>query len=497
MNNDRITTIQSGASLSRHFAIVTKGKRQARSGRIVRALRSLLLISLSVVGRLPGQQTSQFQGSVPIGRPITTSLTLTLDDAIQRGLKANLGLLERVSYSKEARAERIRALSALLPQVTGSFDESVEQSNLQSLGLEIKIPPALGVTIPTIVGPYQYMEVGASVSTRVMDWAAIKSLRSARATESAALLSQQDARDVVVQAVANAYLLVLADASSLESIRAQMNTAEALFRRAVDQESAGTSPEIDVLRAEVELKTQHQRFLAEQNQSEKDKLSLGRIIGLPAGQEFAINDRLSFAPLPRFNQVEAQQIAREQREDYQSARRLVQAAEESLSAARGERYPTVHFNGFYGDGGSRLNHSHSVFSATAAINFNIFDGGRIDADEQEARARLKQRSDELADLDGQIDVQVREGFLDIQTAAEQVNVAQINLTLANRTLEQAKDRFTARVTDTIELVQAQETVAKANDALIAALYEHNIAKVSLARVLGVTEQQLHEFIQVG
>ena len=432
-----------------------------------------------------------------MGAATTTSLTLTLDDAIQRGLMANLGLLERDSYSKEERAERIRALSALLPQVTGSFSESVEQSNLQSFGLSIKLPPALGVTIPKIVGPFQYTEVGATVSARAFDWSAIKTLSSARATEAAAQLSVQDARDLVVQAVANTYLLVIADASLLESTRAQMNTAEALFKRAVDQESAGTSPEIDVLRAEVEFKTQHQRLLTQQNRLGKDKLALGRVIGLPAGQELSISDHLSFTPPPRLTQAEAQRIARERGPDYQRARRLVQAAQESVAAAQAERYPTLLVDGFYGDGGERLTNSHSVFYVTGAVRVNIFDGGRIGANVQEAMARLKQRSDEFADLGGQIDAQVDAAFLDIQTAAEQVDVAQSNLKLADKTLEQAKDRFASGVADTIELVQAQESVAKATDALVSALFAHNIAKVSLARILGRTEQRLHEFIQVG
>ena len=480
-----------------HISSITEGELVRRGSSIFRALRNLLLISMSIVGRAPGQQASPFQGSVPMGDGRVTSLTLTLDDSIRRGLKANLGLLERDSYSKEERAQRMRALSALLPQVTGSFSESVEQSNLQSYGLNLMLPPGLGITIPKIVGPFQYTQAGVTASARVVDLAAIKNLSSARATESAALLSVEDARGLVVQAVANAYLLVIADASSLESVQAQMNTAQALLSRAADRESAGASPEIDVLRAELELKTQHQRFLVEQNQLEKDKLSLGRIIGLPAAQDFTIYDRISFTPLPRFNQAEAQQKAREERQDYQCALRLVQAAEEAVAAARAEHYPTVDVNGFYGDGGSRLGNSHSVFAVTAAIKFNLFDAGRIHANVQEARARLQQRSNELADLGGQIDAQIREAFLDIQTAAAQVDVAQSNLTVANKTLEQANDRFAAGVADTIELVEAQESVARADDALIAALYAHNVAKVSLARILGGSEQQLQEFIQVG
>jgi len=130
------------------------------------------------------------------------------------------------------------------------------------------------------------------------------------------------------------------------------------------------------------------------------------------------------------------------------------------------------------------------------VKFNIFDGGRISGDIVQAQAALKQRRDELADLGGQIDYQVRSALLDIQSAADQIAVARSNLDLANQTLAQARDRFAAGVTDTIEVVQAQGSVAIANDNLISALYAHNLAKVGLARALGAAEQQIQKFMEV-
>jgi outer membrane protein TolC len=167
-----------------------------------------------------------------------------------------------------------------------------------------------------------------------------------------------------------------------------------------------------------------------------------------------------------------------------------------VKAAHGQWYPTLGVNGYYGDAGVYLNSSHGVFDVTGSVNFNIFNGGRIRADEEQARAALKQRSDELADLGGQVDFQIRAAFLDIQSAADQVTVAQSNQELANETLAQARDRFTAGVADTIEVVQAQESVASATDGLISALYAHNLAKASLARALGMAEQGIKRFIEV-
>ena len=385
-------------------------------------------------------------------------------------------------------------MSALLPQVTGTLSENEEQINLKTLG--INFPPNPVLKIPTIAGPFSYTAAQANVSAKIFDWSARRNLRSARASEEAAQLSVQDARDLVTQAVASGYLLVIADASRAESIQAQVVTDDALYRKARDQHDAGVAAGIDVLRAEVQLKTDQQQLLAQRNQLEKDKLALGRVIGLPSGQTFRVASTTPFAPLTDVSQEQAIQLALSQRADYQSAQKQVEAAQQSLAAARAEWYPTVNLNGYYGDSGPTLANSHGVFAIDGSLNFNIFNGGRIRGEIEKARAALKQRSDDLADLGAQVEVQVRNAFLDLQSAAEQVSVARENLNLSNQTLDQARDRFSAGVTDNIEVVQAQGSVAAANDNLIGALYAHNLAKVSLARALGMAGQQIKKFIEV-
>ena len=174
----------------------------------------------------------------------------------------------------------------------------------------------------------------------------------------------------------------------------------------------------------------------------------------------------------------------------------MRAAENSVSAARAERYPNLGVAADYGDYRNDPQQFKRNVHVSSFAKFNIFDGGRISGDIIQAQAALKQRQDELADLRGQIDYQVRAALLDIHSAAEQVAVARSNLDLANQTLTQAQDRFAAGVTDTIEVVQAQGSVAVANDNLIAALYAHNLSKVELARALGSTEQRIQKFMEV-
>lgn len=439
-----------------------------------------------------GQQ-NQFLGSVPAGSASATPIGLSLHDAIDRGLKTNLGLLISDSATESSRGARLQALSALLPRLDARVSQTEEQLSLKTIGFNFHFP---GVSIPTIVGPFHYTDVRALGSWDVFDWSARKTHRAAQETNRAAQLSAMDARDLVVQATANAYLQIIADASRVDAILSQVETAQALYDRTKDQQDAGTAAAIDVLRSQVELKQQQQRLLAQQNQFQKDKLALGRVIGLPDGQDFRLTESAPFAPLTSVTQEQALQAALQQRSDYQSSQALVRAAQETVRSAQAQRYPTGEVTADYGDVGPTLANSHGTFTFVASAKVNLFNGRRIEGEIVQARAALKQRQDELSDLGAQIGYQVRSAFFDIRTAADQVQVAQDNLGLANETLAQARDRFAAGVSDNIEVIQAQESVANANDALILALYAHNTAKVALARALGGAEQGIQKLLEV-
>src|SRR5712692_803409 len=269
---------------------------------------------------LPLAAQSSFRGSVASGQATAAPLMLSLQDAIDRGLKNNLGVLERDNGSRTARAERVKALSALLPNVTGSVSESAQQIDLATFGFRFG-------GFPTIIGPFGYTDVRASATATLLDWSARKRLQSASKEVRASELSLQDARDLVVQAVASAYLEITASAARVEATRVQVATAQALYARARDQHQAGVSPAIDELRAQVELKTQQQLLLSEQNQFSKSKLTLARVIGLPSGQGFEITDTAPYEPLEGLTPDDILRRAYESRADYQSAKAQLEAAE--------------------------------------------------------------------------------------------------------------------------------------------------------------------------
>ena len=440
-------------------------------------------------GGIVQQSAGSFQGSVIAGAASGAPIALSLQDAIDRGLKNNLGLLVSDTASRQAHAERVRALSALLPLVTGGISETEQQINLASFGFRFP-------GVPAVVGPFHFTDARASAS-QSFDLTSIRNRRAAILNERAAQLSVQDARDLVVQAVATAYLQIIADQARIDATRAQVTTAQALYERARDQHRAGVSPAIDELRAQVEWKTLQQQLIAQENQLAKDKLALGRVIGLPPAQAYSISDAIPYAPLEGIAPDEVLKRALESRSDYKSAAMQVRAAETAREAARAERLPTAAVDANYGDLGTSLANSHGTFAVTGSLRFNIFTGGRTRADVEQADAVIQQRKDQLADLQGQIDVEIRDSLLDLKTAADQVAVARDNVDLAGQTLTQARDRFVAGVTDNIEVVQAQESVANANQTLISSIYMHNLAKVQLARAAGMTETNLKQYMGGG
>jgi outer membrane protein TolC len=450
-------------------------------------LRSLLaLISLAAPLTMAGQN---FQGSVASGTATSTPIPLSFAEAIDRGLKTNLGLLTSQQSSEEVRAQRVRALSSLLPQLNGQLSMTEQQLNLQALGFNVKLPPSIGFSIPKVVAPYSYQAALLNASIPIFDYRSLSNLRSSRESQKAAELSVNNARDLVVQAVGNAYLQIIADSARIGATQAEIDADTAVYTNATRRHDAGTAIGIDVLRSQVELKQRQQQLVAVTNQFEKDKLGLARVIGLPIGQEFTVTDPSPALPIDIESVKDALAQAYDHRADFQAAKARVIAAQFSVRAVKAERYPTLTASGFYGDEGLRLtSNSHGVFNATGSINFNVFDGGRIKADVLENNAELTNRRNEMENLRGQIDYEVRSALLDLKAAAEQVEVAKSNVQLAAESLQQSRDRFTAGVTNTVEIVQAQQAVAVADENLINAQFQYNLAKVSLARAVGLAEQ---------
>ena len=429
-----------------------------------------------------------FTGSVPSGDSTPGVLPLSFSDAIDRGLKQNLGLLLSSDNTLAARGEKWKQLSNLLPNVEAKAQENVQTESLKQFGFRLP-------TLPTVIGPFNYMDIRASVTQNVFNWNYIQKTRSANESLKASGYTLQDARELVVLAVGNAYLSAISGAARVETSEAQLKTAQTLFDRAVDQRKAGVSPAIDSLRAQVELQSRQQQLIAARNDYAKQKLALARVIGLPLGQEFALTDKVPYQAFPIPDLQESLKRAYASRSDYQAALTQLRAAELSRRAATAEYYPTFDIEGDYGDIGVNPANSNGTFHVGGTITVPVFQGGKVHADTLQAEATLRQTKARLEDLRGQIDNDVRSALLDLNAASDQVTVALSNVDLAEQTLVQAQDRFSAGVTDNLEVVQAQESVASAHENLISSLYARNLAKVEFARSVGHAEQGVKQYLK--
>ncbi len=433
---------------------------------------------------------SPFSGSTP-GKSVPGVLPLSLQEAIDRGLKQNLGLLLSAANTRSARGERWEQLSALLPHVSAGPAVTASEVNLAQLGFT----SIGGMAIPPSVGPFSYFDARLSVSQSLFDSKLINNTRAANQNLKSAEYTFKDARDLVVLAVGYVYLQGIADEARIETAEAQVETAKALYAQATDQVHAGTSPEIDGLRAKVELQTRQQQLIQAKNNFAIQKLTVARVIGLAPGQEFEFTDKSPYHPFEGITIDEALKRAYASRSDYLSAMTDVRAAEYSRKAAVAGYLPSLSFNADYGAGGSHPSTATQVFDVRGTLSIPIFQGNSVHGDILQADARLQQSRERLDNLRAQIDADIRTALLNLQSSADQVNVARSNIDLAEETLLQSRDRFSAGVTDTVEVVQSQEAVASAHEQYISSLYSYNFAKISLARALGIAEEGVKEYFK--
>jgi outer membrane protein TolC len=371
--------------------------------------------------------------------------------------------------------------------LNGSFREVDQQTDLAAQGLRLPI-------IPAIVGPYNYFDLRATLNQSVADLAAWNNYRSAQENLKAAQMAQRDAKDLVVLAVGGAYLQVIAAQARVESAKAQVATAKAVYDQTNQRRQVGLNAQIDVNRNLVEYQTQQQRLTTLQNDFAKQKINLLRIIGLPASTPFELADSVPFSTPPAVSFEDAVHQALEARPDVKSAEASYKSAQRTHSAAKSERLPSLAVEGDYGLIGTNPSQSHGTFSVTGTVRFPIWQGGRTEGDIEEATASLNQRSAELSEVRGRVESDVRNAFLDLDAATSQLQVAESNRKVAQESLDLTRQRLEAGIADSVEVTQAQETAATAELDYITSLLSHNLAKLSLAKALGNPEEKLSQYL---
>ncbi len=469
-------------------------------------LVSILLLALAPTAQAQSASTTppslppQYSGSQPEGTATSEVLQIDFKEAIDRGLRNNFGALLASDQTQTAKGERWKELSELLPHVSARVMENAENESLAALGfgklLPLLSPPGTNTFLfPHTIPAFNYFDARATLNQSVFSYHDLQRERASEESLKAAQFSYKDAREVVVLAVGNAYLQAIAGAARVETAEAQVKSAQALYDKAADQLKAGLIPAIDSLRAQVELQTRQQQLIVARNDLAKQRLSVARVIGLALGQPFVLTETAPYQSLSALPVDTYLEKAYASRPDYQAALSQVHAAELSRQSAAAGHLPTVDISANYGDIGVTPAHSNGTWQVAGGVNIPIFAGNKTHSDVLEADAQLKTARSQLGDLRGKIDYEVRTALLDLNAAAEQVEVARSSVTLAEQALAQSQDRFTAGVADNLEVVQAQEALAGAHENYIQSLYAHNLSKVELAYAIGDAEAGVKRFLK--
>jgi outer membrane protein TolC len=433
------------------------------------------------------QISGPYSGSAQSTAAMPFSGKLSLAEALRRGLAFNLGAVGLLQSVRQNGAQVRVARSALLPNLTSSLSENVLQTDLAASGIRVSVP---GFRFPTVVGPYNYFALQASLSQTVADITDLDNYRAAQATARASQYSLRNARDLVTLAVGGAYLQTLAAQARVNAAQAQLDTANAVFHESTEQHKQGVLAQLNVDQNQVRTLTEQQQIITLRNELAKQKINLARLVGLPPNANYVLVDTFPFSPAP-VGSVDAEVArAEQQRADLKAAEAQVDAAKRALAAARAERLPSVSISGDYEAIGTNPAQSHGAFAAIGTVSIPLWRGGRVAGDIAQAQAVLAQRQAELEDTRGQIEAEVREACLDLDATASQVQVAHMNLEVAKRTLDMTRARMEAGVVNTLEVVQAQQTVASAQLDVINSVFAHNLAKLSLARALGRATDQI-------
>lgn len=450
----------------------------------------------------PAVPANAIYGSVTAGPPVSTVVQLSLDDAVRRGVQHNLAVVLAKQNQSAASGERLIAINYLLPNVSWSASRSRNQINLATLGFRAStlkefppnfFPPSVIANLPAVVTVNE-VAAQASLDQTLFDLRSIELYRAAKEEIQAVDLDVLGERGAVIQQVADSYLQVLAAAANVENAKGLLATNAEILRQANLEHEAGTVAGLDVLRARVQYQQQEQAVIAAQNAWEKTKVTLNREIGLPADQAIELTDATPYAGLEMLPLDEALREAYRNRPAYHRLQAELRSANLQERAARYERLPTLDFNGNYGLTGTVDGIYHGTFTAQGTLNIPIFREAKFRGDRDVATAQARNAISQLENFRGQIEAEVRDDMLDVETAEQLVSVARSNVDLTHSALGDATDRFRNGVADDLPVVQAQSALAGAQAQLVNSLYQFNEAKLALARSIGVIDRELDAYL---
>jgi outer membrane protein TolC len=442
----------------------------------------------------------QAPGGVAVATATPQPLPLGLDDAIDRGMRLNLQQLLAQQNERAVHGELLTVENNLLPTLTAQLSTGTQEINLAAMGFKPSTIAALGPALG--LGNLSFSEIvkvsttsaQVNLSQQLFNLPAYEFYRAAQKAAIVAQLTTKLGRNDMALSVGTAYLQALADAAQITNAQALEKADEVVLRQATLSHDAGVGTHLDVLRAQVQLQTQQQVVIRDEDTFAKDKIALNRLIGLPADQQITLTDTVPFSELAAMPEPQALQLAFTRRYDYLSLQAQLDADQHSAKAVRYQRLPTLAFGGYYGVLGVTDGLYHGDFVAQGKLDFPIFEEGSLRGEREVANAQISRTRARIANLRVAIDQQIRDSLLDVQSSAELVTVARSNVALSTQELKDATDRFTSGVTDNLPVVQAQATLAAAETRQVQSEFQYNQSKLALARNIGVVETEYKAYL---
>ncbi len=428
-------------------------------------------------------QSQRQQSPLPAEAPAGV-MRLTLDQAVALALKQNTSAQIAVLTAAQSDQDRRVALSALLPQAQLGVTEQWQRINILAQFGGTRIFPGF----PGHVGPYSTFSAGPSFNGPIFDLTLFRRYQASRNTTNASRADSLSTREQVVLLVVSQYIGTLRAMADVEASQSRVDLAQALYDQAADLQKEGVGTGIDTLRANVELQNENQRLLEAQATRETSLFGLSRLLNLDPRQQIKLGDSLSFFDTPQ-PEVEASiEEGLSARPEWKSLQEQMRAAENQKKAAFAERLPSVHFSGSWEQFGTEPVSVIPTYTYAGTVSVPLFTGGRIRAETVRADLDVQKLHQQKADLRNQIALDVKTALINLDSARSQVRVANLGVQLSREEVDQARDRFKAGVANNIEVIQAQDSLARANDNQIAALYRFNQARADLARSIGQMEK---------
>lgn len=438
----------------------------------------------------------RFAGNVTIQPAAPGALSLSLDDAIDRGLKQNLQVQLANQTERSVSGQISTVFYYLMPNMSASAYTRAQEIDLAALGFKPQSLAAFGLApdmIHTIV-KVNTTDAQVNADQVLFNLPDFYLYAAAKKAANVVAMNTLNARGNVVEAVGTQYLAALADEAQIANAQALIKADEELLRQATLEHDAGVGTNLDVLRAQVELQTEQQTLVKDQNALDKDKIALNRLIGLPAEQELTLTDSVPYSELAEMPLEDAKALAYQRRKDLLELEAELEVTERARKAVKYERMPSLGFNGYYGVLGETHGLYHGVFAAQGVLKIPIFEEGRFRGETETITAQETALRQEIDSLRVTIEAQIRASMLDVESSAELVKVAKSNVDLATEALGDTRERFAAGVDDNLPVVEAQATLAAAQSQLIATEFEYNHAKLDLARNTGVVESEYKQYL---